>query len=99
MLFRSMRFCWTPFHISTVLSFYVLAPKWPYKVTSYIQIDGDTIPLLVDMQDYHSDVDVGPTIAYSVVASWIGTVSEEHTLRISSANSYGIVDAIMQVFM
>ena len=95
-----MRFCWTLFHISIVVSFYVLAPKWPYKVMSYIRIDNRSEHLMVDMQDYHPpDVNPGPTptIGYSVVASWIGTASEEHTLWIKSADSYGIVDALMQV--
>lgn len=53
------------------------------------------------MQDYDS-TDVGSglsTVPYSVVASWIGTASAEHTLRISVpvGGGYAIVDGLMQV--
>ncbi|KIM38713.1 hypothetical protein M413DRAFT_12634 [Hebeloma cylindrosporum] len=82
------------------VSFYVLAAKWPYSVTTDIEIDGG-IHVLVDMRDYDSD-DVGSglsTVPYSVVASWIGTTSGEHTLRISVpvGGEYAIVDGLMQV--
>ena len=83
-----------------VVSFYVLAAKWPYSVTTDIEVDGG-IHVLVDMKDYDSD-DVGSglsTVPYSVVASWIGTTSAEHILRISVPENgeYAIVDGLMQV--
>jgi hypothetical protein len=68
-------------------------------VTTDIVIDGGD-HLLVDMQDHNSpDVGSGPgTLPYSVVASWIGTVSRDHTLRIVPAKGgYAIVDGLMQV--
>jgi hypothetical protein len=69
-------------------------------VTTDIEIDGG-MHVLVDMQDYDSDdVGSGPsTVPYSVVASWIGTTSAEHTLRISvpEKGGYAIVDGLMQV--
>jgi len=69
-------------------------------VTTDIEVDGG-IHVLVDMKDYDSD-DVGSglsTVPYSVVASWIGTTSAEHTLRISVPENggYAIVDGLMQV--
>lgn len=96
----SLWFGCTLVDISIVVSFYVLASKWPYSVTTDIQIDGG-IHVLVDMRDYDSD-DVGSglsTVPYSVVASWIGTTSAEHTLRISVPENggYAIVDGLMQV--
>jgi len=69
-------------------------------MTTDIEIDGG-IHVLVDMQDYDSD-DMGSglsTVPYSVVASWIGTTSAEHTLHILVPENgrYAIMDGLMQV--
>ena len=90
-------------HIFSVASVYFLAARWPYIVITNYTIDGN-ISVLADMQDHSAPVTQtagDATISSGVVASWIGTANQEHTILatipsgIPGGGNFGVVDMFM----
>ena len=83
----------------TVASVYFLACLWPYAVSTDYGIDGNP-PLTVNMQD--PSVPANPsggnaTVASGVVAWWIGSANQEHTILVTmpAGANYSVVDMFM----
>jgi len=84
-----------------VSSFYFYSALYPYGITTEIFLDGILIKT-ADMQDYDStDVMSGDgTVASAIVASFVGTTSKQHTVRVAvpsgeDSPGYAVVDAFL----
>ncbi|KAH8829410.1 hypothetical protein DL96DRAFT_1051980 [Flagelloscypha sp. PMI_526] len=78
---------------------YMLSPKWPYGVDTAVSIDGGP-STTVDLVDHAAPQTTGgsESLAYSVVWSKTGLTNTSHTVQLSRANNYVIVDGFMWVF-
>ncbi|CAA7269801.1 unnamed protein product [Cyclocybe aegerita] len=78
----------------TFASFYFISPKWPYRVTTRLTIDGQRT-MLLDLQDNSMPIDVNDgMVRSSVVGYYEGTTNIEHTIRVSvpPGDPYAVVD-------
>ncbi|KAF9474201.1 hypothetical protein BDN70DRAFT_924745 [Pholiota conissans] len=81
----------------TFVSFFFLSPKWPYKVTTDISIDGGA-PVTLDLQDHNTPVTAvggSATLPSAVVYSFDGnSQSAEHTIVLSvhPGDQFAVVD-------
>ncbi|KAJ3515672.1 hypothetical protein NLJ89_g1604 [Agrocybe chaxingu] len=83
----------------TYASFYFIASRYPYKVTTAITIDGTTTVL--DLQDHSVPVQTGNAVSASkgwdIIQAFPGTTSAEHTVTIgiNPGDPYAVLDALM----
>ncbi|KAF9474202.1 hypothetical protein BDN70DRAFT_936836 [Pholiota conissans] len=81
----------------TFVNFFFFAPKWPYKVTTDISIDGGA-PVTLDLQDHNTPVTAlgsSATLPSAVVCSFDGNgQSAEHTIVLSvhPGDQFAVVD-------
>ncbi|CAA7269826.1 unnamed protein product [Cyclocybe aegerita] len=83
----------------TYVSFYFIASRYPYKVTTAVTIDGTTTVL--DLQDHSVPVQTGNAVSASkgwdIIQAFPGTISARHTLTIgiNPGDPYAVLDALM----
>ena len=91
---------WTHMRL-VVSSFYFYSALYPYGIMTDIFLDGILIKT-ADLQDYDStdDGSGGGTVASAIVASFTGTTSKQHTIRVGIPSGedipgYAVVDAFL----
>ncbi|KAJ3501497.1 hypothetical protein NLJ89_g9311 [Agrocybe chaxingu] len=78
----------------TFASFYFMSPKWPYRVSTQLTLDGQQTRILI-LQDNSVPIDVNDgMVRSSVVGYYEGTTNIEHTIRVSvpPGDPYAVVD-------
>lgn len=87
---------------TTGIAVYYLSPLWPYTVNTAVSLDSGNVTL-IDLVDHsRPNSGQGPeTVQSSVVWSATGLADQPHVLTISvgSGQPFGVVDALMYVFI
>lgn len=82
------------------MAIYVIAPKWPYTVDSWVQLDGGSL-VLVDMSGPPEENTNGAeNVGWDVVWGIAGLENKDHTLTLSrGTTNYAVVDGFMFVHL